>query len=181
MQKECIPYAIRFQQNIPCNLVVLSVFLLLFCILDHIRGLCCVISVFCVMAMHVNKNENHPGRNHNAVAMCTSNQGIHRSCSAVYFWCASNGLAECLALSIYFDIPFQFLPKPAYIGLIIALWLATLLMCILFYDSTTVAAKQPPSQSEFEILPLDSNGFATIPLQQQSVPNKEKIARAPRN
>lgn len=127
-------YVVRFQQNVPCNLTAVIIFLFLFVLLDHIRGLMCVIAILIFMHVFNNKNEHYPGR-HNSLSLCTSNEGVHLSCAMTYGTCCTWGIAECLSLTVHPESGPTFLQFPVFVGFLIAMWLGVIAVSILFVDS----------------------------------------------
>lgn len=135
MERTCVTYSMRFQDSIPCNVLWLSVFFATFIVLDHVRGLVCLLGVLLIMPLHHNKHEvSHASK---LVGMCTSQPGTHHSCSAVYFWCTLSGFQEALAASLYSEFSWT------RVVLLVIMWSSTAVTACLFYDSHSVSYKKP--------------------------------------
>lgn len=138
-------YISKARENVPCNWVVIALFFVFFTLLDHIRGLGTLIGLLVLLPLHCNKRASDDSRqatsapqNQPLLVLCTEQPGVHRSCTALYFWCAANGITESLALTLHGPVEKVF---PAIIQtiLVFILWGTTLLISALLIDSLTVS------------------------------------------
>jgi hypothetical protein len=139
-------YVSRARENVPCNWLVIAAFFVIFTLLDHIRGLGTLIGLLVLLPLHCNKraNDEAPARplqslnTQNLIVLCTETPGVHRSCSALYFWCAANGITESLALILHGPVEKAF---PAVVQMILVFCLLglTLLIAALLIDSLTIS------------------------------------------
>lgn len=172
MEKHITFYASRFRENTPCNTVLVVVFFVFFIALDHIRGLVTLVSVFCLLPLHCNKKESsevsNPGSfgNQHPLAMCTNQPGVHRSCAAIYFVCVSTGLSEAMALSLDRSQNAPKLPLSVHAVFLLALWIMTISMAVLLFDSLTLM--RPP---------VHDIELAAAPKQRRT--ELDHVARAP--
>lgn len=128
----------------PCNSLVLVSFFGFFVALDPIRGLVCLVALFCLLPAHCNKKGSdelgHERTKGNpAFALCSTKNGVHRSCAAIYFMAAACGLAEALAFSLDRAANPPRLPMYVNAAAVLGLWLTTTMLVILTFDSMSLA------------------------------------------
>lgn len=135
-------YVSKARENVPCNWIAVAVFFVVFTLLDHIRGLGTLIALLILLPQHCNKKDSTAQQPSHPLALCTDNPGIHRSCSALYFWCAANGIIESLALTLHGAVE-RIYPAWLHVILLFVLWGSTLFVAALLIDSIAPVAKPP--------------------------------------
>lgn len=144
-------YLSRARENIPCNWIAIGAFFVIFTLLDHIRGLGTLIGLLVLLPLHCNKRASDDtyrqghSNTQNLLVLCTEQSGVHRSCTALYFWCAANGITESLALTLHGPVEKVYFVW-LHVVLVFCLWGITLLITALLIDSLSVVVPGPPRE-----------------------------------
>lgn len=153
-------YLSRARTNVPCNWAIVASFFVTFVLLDHIRGLGTLIGLLVLLPLHCNKRANEDIKTTATsvtswLVLCTETPGGHRSCTALYFWCAANGITESLALTLHGPVE-KTLPTVVQLILLLALWGLTLVIAALLIDSLTLNNNSSSSSNSKAAVDLES-------------------------
>lgn len=88
----------------PCSPFFVASYFISYILFDHVRGLGTLVFFLVLLPIHLTKRTSDQKRTaplspeeQMGIALCTNQPGTHYSCAALYFWCAANGIVECLA------------------------------------------------------------------------------------